>query len=135
PARLYLGQAGANIVDWRRRWLTIAAVVALISVVGGLVRGFTLGMEFTGGNAFHIPATVGTLEQAEEAVADAGASVASSQQVGDGSYVIRTHELTAEEPQQDKAEIAETLGIPPQEVGDGQESAAWSLHITLQALT
>ncbi|HLV59420.1 MAG TPA: protein translocase subunit SecF [Natronosporangium sp.] len=134
PARLYLGQAGANIVDWRRRWLTIAAVVALISVVGVLVRGFTLGMEFTGGNAFHIPATVGTLEQAEEAVADAGASVASSQQVGDSSYLIRTHELTAEETQQVKAEVAETLGIPPQEISDDLVSAAWGAQITRQAL-
>src|SRR5690606_21230508 len=132
PARLYLGQAGVNIVDWRRRWLTIAGVVVLISIVGVLVRGFTLGMEFTGGNAFHIPVTVGTLEQAEEAVADAGASVASSQQVGDSSYLIRTHELSAEEAQRVKTEVAQALGIPPEQISDDLVSAAWGAQITRQ---
>jgi preprotein translocase subunit SecF len=133
-ARLYLGEAGVNIVDWRRRWLLVAAVVMLIAIGGVLVRGFSLGMEFTGGNAFHIPAEAGTLAEAEQAVTDAGASVSSGQEVGDSTYMIRTHELDADEAQQIKEQVAEALGIPAADIGDDLVSAAWGGHITQQAL-
>lgn len=133
-ARLYLGEAGVNIVDRRRRWLVIAAVVILIAIGGVLVRGFTLGMEFTGGNAFHIPAAAGTLAEAEQAVSAAGASVASSQEVGDSTHMIRTHELSADEVAEVRQEVAETLGIPAESISDDLVSAAWGGHITQQAL-
>lgn len=133
-ARLYLGEAGVNIVDWRRRWLVAAVVVVLIAVGGVLIRGFTLGMEFSGGNAFHIPAQGATLTEVEQAVTDAGASVASTQEVGDSTYLIRTHELAAGEAQQVRSEVAETLGIPPDSIGDDQVSGSWGAQITRQAL-
>src|SRR5690606_34846887 len=82
--RLYLGEAGVNISDWRRRWFLIAALIVLVAVLSIAIRGFSFGMEFVGGNAFHVPAGVGTLTQVEEAVADAGATVVSGQEVGGG---------------------------------------------------
>lgn len=133
-ARLYLGQAGVNIVDWRQRWLAVALVVVVVALGGMLVRGFSMGMEFTGGNSFQIPVEVGTLAQAEDAVADAGASVASAQQVGDASYLIRTHELGSDEAQAVKEQAAGQLGIDSEAISDNLVSAAWGSHITEQAL-
>jgi preprotein translocase subunit SecF len=134
-ARLYLGQAGINIVDWRRRWFMIAAVLVLIALGSMGARGFDFGMEFTGGNAFNIPTTIdGNLLDAERAVSDAGASVASAQQVGNATYMIRTHELSPEETLAVKSRVAERFGIPPDEISDDLVSAAWGGHITERAL-
>jgi preprotein translocase subunit SecF len=133
-ARLYLGEAGINIVERRRRWFRVAAVVVLLCLGSMLVRGFDFGMEFTGGNSFDIPLEVGTLQQAEQAVADAGASVASAQQVGQSHYLIRTHELSSEDALAVKADVAQRFGIDPDAIADTLVSGAWGGHITERAL-
>lgn len=134
--RLYLGEAGVNIVDWRRRWFVIALVVLLIAIGGMVFRGFSFGMEFVGGNSFQVPTTVGTLTEAEDAVADAGAVVVSGQELGGGAptYLIRTESVSSEEALQIKAEVADRFGIPADEISDDLVSEAWGGHITQQAL-
>lgn len=134
-ARLYLGEAGINIVDWRKRWFMVAALLAVIALGGLLVRGFTFGMEFTGGNSFEIPITaVDSVIEAEQVIADAGASVSSAQQVGDASYLVRTHELGSDEALAVKERAADSLGIDPGQISDNLVSAAWGGYITERAL-
>lgn len=134
--RLYLGEAGVNIVDWRRRWFVIAAVVLLIAIGGMAVRGFSFGMEFVGGNSFQVPTTVGSLTEVEDAVADAGAVVVSGQELGGGAptYLIRTESVSSEEALEIKSAVAAQFGIPPDEISDDLVSEAWGGHITRQAL-
>lgn len=135
-ARLYLGEAGVNIVDWRRRWFLVAAVVVLVAVIAIVVRGFSFGMEFVGGNAFQVPTSVGTLTEAEQAVADAGAVVVSGQEVGGGSptYMIRTQSVSSGEALAIKNAVADQFGIDPDEISDDLVSEAWGGQITRQAL-
>jgi preprotein translocase subunit SecF len=134
--RLYLGEAGINVVDWRRRLFVAAAVVVVVSFVSIGIRGFSFGIEFVGGNSFHVPAEVGSLVEVEEAVADAGATVVSGQEVGGGepTYMIRTLELSSEQTIAVKSGLAEQLGIPTEAIRDDRVSAAWGDQITRQAL-
>jgi len=60
--RLYRGEAGVNIVGRRKIWFTVAGIAIIIAVASMLVRGFTLGIEFEGGNQYNVPAKVGTHE-------------------------------------------------------------------------
>lgn len=134
-ARLYLGQAGINIIDWRRRWFIAAAVLVVIAIGGVGVRGFDFGMEFTGGNAYEVPVEAAdSLQEAEQAIADAGASVASAQELGNTHYLIRTHELDAEETLAVKERAAQNLDYPADQISDNLVSAAWGGHITERAL-
>jgi preprotein translocase subunit SecF len=134
-ARLYLGQAGINIIDWRRRWFVTAAVLVVIALGGMGIRGFDFGMEFTGGNSFEIPvAAADSLQEAEQAIVDAGASVASAQLLGSSHYMIRTHELSSEQALAVKAQAAQILDFPVEEISDDLVSAAWGGHITDRAL-
>jgi preprotein translocase subunit SecF len=135
-ARLYLGEAGLQVVDWRRRLFMITAVVVLVALGSIAVRGFSFGIEFVGGNAFHIPAEVGTLLEAEEAVAAAGATVVSGQEVGGGqpTYMIRTLELGPEETIAVKNDLAARLGVEAEAIRDDRVSAAWGAQVTRQAL-
>jgi preprotein translocase subunit SecF len=135
-ARLYLGEAGVNIVDWRQRWFMVTAAILLIAVLSIAIRGFSFGMEFVGGNAFHVPVEVGTMEQVQEAVADAGAVVVSAQEVGGGAptYMVRTQSISTEEALRIKDAVAEQFGIEPGEISDDLVSEAWGGQITRQAL-
>lgn len=143
--RLYKGEAGINVIGRRKVWFTVAAVAVLIAVLSFAFRGFTLGIDFSGGNEFQVPASVGQMSDAETAVNDALGKiddaeeplrVASTQQVGggDGTYLIRTTELTAEQSLQVKADIATELGIPEGDISNNRVSGAWGSQVTERAL-
>jgi preprotein translocase subunit SecF len=135
-ARLYLGEAGINIVDWRRRLFVAAGALVLIALTSIAIRGFEFGIEFVGGNAFTLPAEVGTLTEVEDAIADAGAAVVSGQEIGGGEpqYTIRTLELDQQQTDAISAQLAERFGIDRDDISDDRVSAAWGGQVTRQAL-
>lgn len=140
--RLYRGEANLPIVARRNTWFTIAAVIVVGAIISVIVSGFNLGIEFRGGNEFQVPSSVGTLQQAEQAVAtelgaldtEEPARVVSGQEVGGTTYLFRTSELNSEQSTAFKQGLAERLGIEEQEISDSRVSAAWGGQVTQRAL-
>jgi len=142
--RLYRGEANLNIVGRRKTWYTIAAVLVLIAIGSFLVRGFHLGIEFSGGTQIVMPASIGSQSDAQTAVQRAietavptDATVTNAQQVGNGpdaTYTVRTSALTQEEADAVKAALVTDLGVPATEISDNRVSAAWGGQVTRQAL-
>ncbi|MGN9807149.1 protein translocase subunit SecF [Micromonospora sp. L32] len=142
-SRLYRGEAGLDIVGRRKLWFAVAGALVLIAVLSFAVRGFSLGIEFAGGNSFQVPASVGTLEQAEEKVgaalaAEGGdAEVVTAQKVGSTSgeyYELRTSQLTPQQATEVKAEMAREFGINADQISGNQVSEAWGEQVTSRAL-
>jgi preprotein translocase subunit SecF len=142
-ARLYRGEADLNIVGRRKLWFAVAGVLVLIAVLSFAIRGFSLGIEFAGGNSFQVPASVGTLEQAEDKVNAAlaaeggGAEVVTAQKVGSTGgeyYELRTAQLSAEQASAVKTEMAQSFGIQADEISGNQVSEAWGSQVTSRAL-
>ncbi|MGN9919845.1 protein translocase subunit SecF [Micromonospora palomenae] len=142
-SRLYRGEAGLDIVGRRKLWFAVAGALVLIAVLSFAVRGFSLGIEFAGGNSFQVPASVGTLEQAEEKVgaalaAEGGdAEVVTAQKVGSTSgeyYELRTSQLTPQQASEVKAEMAREFGINADQISGNQVSEAWGEQVTSRAL-
>jgi preprotein translocase subunit SecF len=144
--RLYKGEAGLNIIGRRRIWFTVAGVAVLIAILSFALRGFTLGIEFSGGNEFQVPASVGTILHAEDTVEEALGSVpnpggdelqiASVQEVGggDGTYLIRTSEMEPEQSEAVKAHLVEAFGISADEISNSRVSGAWGAQVTERAV-
>ena len=143
--RLYRGEANLNVVGRRKMWFAIAGVLVLIALGSFLGRGFALGIEFSGGTSFVMPASVGTVDAAhdavEKAVATTGvadeANVGAAQQVGkggDATYTVRTGSLTQEQSTAVKNALAADLKVPVAEISDNRVSAAWGTQVTRQAL-
>ncbi|HEX8629162.1 MAG TPA: protein translocase subunit SecF [Catenuloplanes sp.] len=144
--RLYRGEAGINVIGHRRRWFAIAAVAVLIALLSFGFRGFSLGIEFKGGNEFQIPATVGALDRATAEVEQALSrlpggeehKVVTSQRVGRAgaqqSYLIRTTQVAQEQSTQVKNDLAQRFGIPADQISDNRVSSAWGKAVTQQAL-
>lgn len=141
-SRLYRGEAGLRIVQRRRTWFIIAAVGLLGAVLSLALNGFNLGIEFRGGNEIQLPASVGSLEQAEgDLVAELGeldteepVRVISVQRVGDTTYLFRTGDLTSEQATALKQGLAERFGVAEDEISDSRVSAAWGGQVTQRAL-
>lgn len=141
--RLYRGEVGLDVVGKRKIWYTVAGVILLVAIVSILVRPFNLGIEFRGGNAFSVPQSVGTLEEARGAVEEAaGVEVKSAQAIGgeNPTYLIKTDQLdedaqvAAREAQEIKTEVAQRFGIATDQISDSAVSGAWGRSITQQAL-
>jgi preprotein translocase subunit SecF len=140
--RLYTGDAGVPIVGRRRLFFGIAAAALLAAIVGFGVRGFTLGIDFRGGDEFQIPATVGTLTDTQSAVGRAiaatepGATVVSAQRLGGSNpaYLVTTSPLTPADTATVKSALAGEFHIAPQQISDNRVSAAWGSQVTRQAL-
>nr|MDT0656518.1 protein translocase subunit SecF [Micromonospora sp. DSM 115978] len=141
-SRLYRGEAGLKIIPRRKRWFTIAGALALFAVVSFVLQGFHLGIEFRGGNEFQIPVSVGTMDRAETAVADAAGDlssdepvrVVSAQQVGENTYLIRTTEIDQRGATAVQAAVADDLGIAADEISSNRVSGAWGAQVTERAL-
>ncbi|MEU0959632.1 protein translocase subunit SecF [Micromonospora aurantiaca (nom. illeg.)] len=141
-ARLYRGEADLNIVGRRKLWFGVAGVLVLIAVLSFAISGFKLGIEFAGGNSFQVPASVGTLDQAERTVDDVladeapGVEVVSAQKVGGTSgefYEMRTGQLSAEQANAAKTAMAQEFGIPADQISGSQVSEAWGSQVTSRA--
>jgi preprotein translocase subunit SecF len=142
--RLYRGEAGLSIIGRRKLWFSIAAALILVALLSVVFRGFTLGIEFSGGNSFQVPASVGTLDQAENAVADAlgeaageEASVVSTQRVGGAGgsfYEVRTSDVGPEESTEVRTLVGERFGIPADQISANRVSASWGGQVTERAV-
>jgi preprotein translocase subunit SecF len=142
--RLYRGEAGLSIVNRRKIWFSIAGALVLVALLSILFRGFSLGIEFSGGNSFQVPASVGTLERAENAVADAVGEVAgsegdvvSTQRVGGPGgafYEVRTSALDVEQSTKVRTLVGQEFGIPADQISANRVSASWGGQVTERAL-
>ncbi|MBQ1045337.1 MULTISPECIES: protein translocase subunit SecF [unclassified Micromonospora] len=141
-ARLYRGEADLNIVGRRNLWFGVAGVLVLIAVLSFAISGFKLGIEFAGGNTFQVPASVGTLDRAEQTVDEVladeapGVEVVSAQKVGSTSgefYEMRTGQLSAEQANAAKTAMAQEFGIQADQISGSQVSEAWGSQVTSRA--
>ncbi|OJF13537.1 protein translocase subunit SecF [Couchioplanes caeruleus] len=143
--RLYMGEANLNIVGRRKMWFAIAGALIVLAIGSFFVRGFHLGIEFSGGTQFSLPVSVGTAEAAQDAVKQAvetagvadEANVGAAQKVGDGpdaTFNVRTGELAQTDANKVKEALAKDLGVPAEKISDDRVSEAWGGQVTQQAL-
>lgn len=140
--RLYRGEAGLNIVGRRKVWFGVVGAVFLIALISFFTFGFKAGIEFRGGTEITVPASVGTLEQAQTAVGeeivkvDPEAEVVTSLRLGGGtpSYTIRTTPVTNEQANQVKTELMGKFGLSEDAISTSVVSGAWGGQVTQKAL-
>lgn len=142
-SRLYRGEAGIDVVGKRKIWYGIAAGILLIAIVTILVRPFNVGIEFKGGNAFTVPASVGTIDDVRAAVTETGAHVASAQRIGStrgDSYVIKTDVLdpNTEVADAKAADVKQALmarfRLTADDISEDAVSGTWGSSVTRQAI-
>jgi preprotein translocase subunit SecF len=142
-SRLYRGEAGVDVVGKRKYFYAVAAGILLIGIITILIKPFNIGIEFKGGNAFTVPASVGTMADVRGTIENTGAAVASTQTVGGTngtSYLIKTNPLDSDPSVADrkaaeiKTAISERFHISTNQISEDAVSGAWGASITRQAI-
>jgi preprotein translocase subunit SecF len=137
--QLYRGEVSYDFVCRRRRWYVFSAILILISVVALLWRGLTPGIEFEGGAVFTVPTATGTIEQARDAVEQAGVvsdEIPVSELTGASgrSLRVQTESLTATESEKVATSLAETFDVSVDEVNVQLVGPSWGSEITKKAV-
>jgi preprotein translocase subunit SecF len=136
--RLYTGERSINFIGRRVLWYTISAIAIAFAIgVTALRGGFTFGIEFRGGSEFQITNSASTSTQvAVDTVHSAiGAATEAKVSVVGGSTVrVQTDQLTADQSDALRADLAKAYSVSIDEVTQSFIGATWGSDITSQAL-
>ena len=109
--RTWLTARDPDLMRHGRRWLAGSFVVLLLAGTGIVARGLDLGVEFTGGRLVEYSTSAElSVDEAREAVSDAGFPRAVVQESGADNLSVRTGEMTNDEEAGVRAALAEAAG-------------------------
>ncbi|MFF2407556.1 protein translocase subunit SecD [Streptomyces sp. NPDC058092] len=92
--RTWLTRRDPQLMRFPRRWLLVSAALVAVAVLGIVVRGVNLGVEFTGGRLVEYSTSRPVeVERARTALADAGFGDAEVTTAGAGDLSVRTGKL------------------------------------------
>lgn len=133
--RLAHGETVYDVMSRRKRWYTISAVVLLLCVVGLLVRGLNLSIDFRGGSEFKVPYAVTdtTVNEARGVVEDLGLPEMSEitvTTIGQDTVDVQTRTLTSPEVTEVRSALGQWAGVPAEEVSYSLIGASWGKQIT-----
>ena len=136
---LYTGQVSFSIVDHRRRWYAISAVLVLLSLAALTFRGLNFGIEFSGGSIFTVPSATCTVEQARAAFVDSGVTTEDPiVTVTEGSLGrnvnVQTISLDSKDTATAKQAIAQGCQAEVKNVSTQVVGPSWGQQITHKAL-
>ncbi|MDO5081934.1 protein translocase subunit SecF [Arachnia propionica] len=136
--RFYTGQVSYDFVRNRRTWYTFSVLLLLLCVIGLVVRGLALGIEFRGGTDFQVPLEVTSSTVDEVRTAASGFEVGNLEpqvfSLGDSKVRIQTRALTPEETTDVRSAIAEMAGVEVKDVTYTAIGASWGKQVSQQAL-
>lgn len=98
--RAWLDRTEPDIMKNRGRWLAVSGAALVFAIAGIVSQGLNLGVEFTGGRQLDYSVSQEmTIEQARDAVTEAGFAEAVVQTADTADFTVRTGEISNEEEQ------------------------------------
>lgn len=138
--RLYHGDTDFRFVAHARRGFVLSGVVIALGLVGLLARGgLNLGIDFTGGSQWEVPAQGVAVTEAEDAIEGLGFTEVSVQEVGD-DLRIQTAPLEGTDTERQEASneviaaLTDLTGAAPEEVVVNDVGPSWGEEISEKAL-
>src|SRR5688572_21508450 len=138
--RLVLGQTAFDF--WGRRWWGFGLSLALIviSIASLSLNGLNLGLDFTGGVAWDVPAADLSIDDARDILDDNGidgADATIQERSSDSGDIIKVQ--VEEQPDEARTQLqeafAEAAGVNPDEVSVSSVSSRWGWSITKKAIS
>ena len=136
--RLYTGETSINFIGRKWLWYAVSAVAILLAVGATVLRGgFSFGIEFRGGSEFQIlgASDVTTSIALETITSEIGADAQVRSTIVGGSTIrVQTDQLTTEETDAIRGQLADAYSVSLDSVTSRFIGASWGSDITGQAL-
>ena len=135
---LYTGEKSFDFVGKRMVWYLLGASLVLAAIVITTLRGgFVFGIEFRGGSEFRVSQPAQVVEQTAIDTVNEVVGIGSNPRVsivGGDSVRVQTEQLTTEDTELIRQELAESYNVPVNQVTSSFIGATWGQDITNQAL-
>ncbi len=134
--QLYSGQRSLGIVRRQRLWYIISAVLLALSTLALVTQKLSLGLEFTGGSEFRVSGTANTRDipgvtAVQKVIAQAEPKVT---KVGQDSVRVQVTEVTSEQSDKIRAELARAYSVPTQDITQSFVGPSWGKTVSTKAL-
>lgn len=98
--RTWLDKSDFDIMKRRAAWIAVSGAALLIAILGIVVNGLNLGVEFTGGRQLDYSVSKEiSIDEARDAVEEAGFPTAVVQTADTADFTVRTGEISNDEEQ------------------------------------
>ncbi len=138
--KLYHGETNFSFIGHTKRWFAISGVIIVLGLVSLVARGgLNLGIDFTGGSQWEVPANGTTVTEAEDAVSALGYGEVEVQEVGD-DLRVQTPPLEGSSAEDQTASnkvidvLAELTGSERNDVVVNEVGPSWGQEISEKAL-
>jgi preprotein translocase subunit SecF len=134
--RLHRGEVSYDFVGKRKTWYGFSILVTIVAVVGLVVNGLHLGIDFSGGAVFNTPkhTSISVNDAQSRIKGDTGGKDATVQKLGNGSLRIQIADLSTQDSTALKPKIAEDLGLTSKQVDAEIIGPSWGKEISNKAL-
>jgi preprotein translocase subunit SecF len=133
--RLHQGDVSYDFVGKRKLWYGISIVITVVAVVGLVVNGLKLGIEFKGGAVFTTPKTSLSVSQTHDRIdGDTAGHPATVQKLGNGGLRIQVSDITTDVSKGVQKDIAKDLGIDATKIDAEIVGPSWGEEISKKAL-
>ena len=138
-ARLYRGQTAVNFHARRRSGVIVSGVLILATFLSLGVRGLDLGIDFSGGTSWDVPAENFNVADATAVLDAAGVSTEGARiqtrESESGSFVkVQVESLPGTEVDALRSSFAVSAGVAVDDVSVNLVSASWGSDITAKAI-
>lgn len=134
-ARLHSGEVGYDFVAKRRIWYGVSILITITAIVGLVVRGLNMGIDFQGGAVFTTPKTSVSATAAEKAAETASGKDAIVQKLGNGTLRIQISGVDTAKSDEIKAELSKDLKFNANDVNADLVGPSWGETIANKAWT
>ncbi|MFI8852863.1 protein translocase subunit SecF [Streptomyces sp. 891-h] len=132
-ARLYRGEVGYDFVGHRKLWYGLSILITITAIVGVVVRGLNMGIEFEGGAVFTTPRTSSSVEQTTHSAEKISGHTAIVQQLGDGGMRVQIASVDTKTSTKVKEKLAEELHVNPEKIDAQLVGPSWGEQIANKA--
>ena len=132
--RTWLESSNFDIIKHRAAWIAVSGAALVIAILGIVTQGLNLGVEFTGGRQLDYSVSQDiSVDEARDAVEEAGFPTAVVQTADTADFTVRTGEISNEEEQRIEDELAK-VGGTVEKIDDQQIGAALGEELRNNAL-
>lgn len=132
--RTWLDRKDPQLMKRRRTWLALTAGALVVAIAGIVTQGLQLGVEFTGGRQLDYSVSRDiSVDQARQAVADAGFPEAVVQTADTADFTVRTGTISNDDEQRIEREL-EAVGGTVEKIDDQQIGASLGEQLRNNAL-
>lgn len=133
--RLHRGEVSYDFVGHRKIWYGVSLLITVAAVVGLLVNGLKLGIEFSGGAVYTTPKTSMSVSEVQNRIeGDTAGHEAVVQKLGTGSVTVTVSEVSSQEAQEIQETLAKDLNLTTQQLSEDIVGPSWGSEVSSKAI-